>query len=198
MLRTPSTADRSQRQQPPQTSHTSNDAFRRQSIDYHPTPPSDVTTRNDRHTLRARESRDTFGCHHGTLVGLSREASERPSGYPTSIPLESFRPAPTPSGLPRIAVGRNEVKSSGYPNQQSHTMSSASSSRLPLSSEDTTVERCVTVRHLAQTPGGEPGREDIKESEIVLAFPVTEAREPVQRIQDVHAFLPLRCYGFKV
>ena len=61
-----------------------------------------------------------------------------------------------------------------------------------------TVERYVMVRHLAQTPGGEPGREDIKESEIVLAFPVTEAREPVQRIQDVHAFLPLRCYGFKV
>ena len=61
-----------------------------------------------------------------------------------------------------------------------------------------TVERYVLVKHLAQTPGGEPGREDIKESEMVLAFPVTEDREPVQRIQDVHAFLPLRCYGFKV
>lgn len=61
-----------------------------------------------------------------------------------------------------------------------------------------TVERYVLVRHLAQTPEGEPGREDIKESEIVLAFPVTEAREPMQRVQDVHAFLPLRCYGFKV
>jgi len=61
-----------------------------------------------------------------------------------------------------------------------------------------TVERFVLVRHLAQTPVGEPSRENVKESEIVLAFPVTEAREPVQRIQDVHAFLPLRCYGFKV
>ena len=61
-----------------------------------------------------------------------------------------------------------------------------------------TVERYVLVRHLAQTPEGEPGRDHIKESEIILAFPVTEAREPVQRVQDVHAFLPLRCYGFKV
>jgi hypothetical protein len=61
-----------------------------------------------------------------------------------------------------------------------------------------TVERYVLVRHLAKTPGGEPGRENVQESEIVLAFPVTEAREPVQRVQDVHAFLPLRCYGFKV
>jgi hypothetical protein len=60
------------------------------------------------------------------------------------------------------------------------------------------VERYVLVRHLAQTPVGESGREDVKESEIVLAFPVTETQEPVTKKQDVHAFLPLRCYGFKV
>jgi hypothetical protein len=60
------------------------------------------------------------------------------------------------------------------------------------------VERYVLVRHLAQTPVEEPGREDVKESEIVLAFPVTETQEPVTRQQEVHAFLPLRCYGFKV
>ena len=63
---------------------------------------------------------------------------------------------------------------------------------------DHSVERYVLVRHLAQTPVGEPGRENVKESEIILAFPVTEAREPVEKNQDVHAFLPLRCYGFKV
>ncbi len=60
------------------------------------------------------------------------------------------------------------------------------------------VERYILVRHLAQTPIGEPGREDVKESEVVLAFPVTKNQEPVMKKQDVHAFLPLRCYGFKV
>jgi hypothetical protein len=60
------------------------------------------------------------------------------------------------------------------------------------------VERYILVRHIAQTPVGEPGREDVKESEIVLAFPVTEDQEPVTKQQEVHAFLPLRCYGFKV
>ena len=60
------------------------------------------------------------------------------------------------------------------------------------------VERYVLVRHLAQTPDGEPGRENVRESEIVLAFPVTETQEPVMKKQEVHAFLPLRCYGFKV
>jgi len=60
------------------------------------------------------------------------------------------------------------------------------------------VERYILVRHIAQTPVGEPGREDVKESEIVLAFPVTENQEPVTKQQEVHAFLPLRCYGFKV
>ena len=60
------------------------------------------------------------------------------------------------------------------------------------------VERYILVRYLAQTPVGEPGRENVKESEIVLAFPITETLEPVTKKQDVHAFLPLRCYGFKV
>jgi hypothetical protein len=60
------------------------------------------------------------------------------------------------------------------------------------------VEIYILVRHVAQTPVGEPGREDVKESEIVLAFPVTENQEPVMKQQEVHAFLPLRCYGFKV
>lgn len=60
------------------------------------------------------------------------------------------------------------------------------------------VENYILVRHIAQTPVGEPGREGVKESEIVLAFPVTENQEPVTKQQEVHAFLPLRCYGFKV
>lgn len=60
------------------------------------------------------------------------------------------------------------------------------------------VESYVLVKYLAQTPSEEPTREGVKESEIVLAFPVTETREPMAKNQDVHAFLPLRCYGFKV
>lgn len=58
------------------------------------------------------------------------------------------------------------------------------------------VERYVLVRHLAQTPSQEPGREGVEQSEIMLAFPVTETGEPVIEKQEVHAFLPLRCYGF--
>ena len=60
------------------------------------------------------------------------------------------------------------------------------------------VERYILVRHIAQTPVEEPGREGVKESEIVLAFPVTDNQEPVTKQQEIHAFLPLRCYGFKV
>ena len=60
------------------------------------------------------------------------------------------------------------------------------------------VERYVLVRHLAQTPAEEPGREGVEQSEIMLAFPVTETGEPVTEMQEVHAFLPLRCYGFNV
>ncbi|KAH8981074.1 hypothetical protein EDB92DRAFT_1805391 [Lactarius akahatsu] len=58
------------------------------------------------------------------------------------------------------------------------------------------VEKYVLVRHLAQTPAQEPGREGVEQSEIMLAFPVTETGEPVIERQEVHAFLPLRYYGF--
>jgi hypothetical protein len=61
-----------------------------------------------------------------------------------------------------------------------------------------TVERYVLMRHLAETPAQEPGREGVEKSEIILAFPVTESGEPVIEMQEVHAFLPLRCYGFNV
>ena len=60
------------------------------------------------------------------------------------------------------------------------------------------VERYMLVRKFAQTPAQEPEREGIELSEIVLAFPVTETGDAVIRTQDVHAFLPLRCYGFNV
>ncbi|KAI9443898.1 hypothetical protein H4582DRAFT_2071449 [Lactarius indigo] len=61
---------------------------------------------------------------------------------------------------------------------------------------DRKVEKYVLVRHLAQTPAEEPGREGVERSEIMLAFPITETGEPVIEMQEVHAFLPLRRYGF--
>ena len=45
---------------------------------------------------------------------------------------------------------------------------------------------------------GEEKRQGINESVIVLAFPITDSGEPSERDQDVHAFLPLRSYGFRV
>jgi hypothetical protein len=59
-------------------------------------------------------------------------------------------------------------------------------------------EKYMLVKHLAKTSAHEPARENVTESEIVLAFPLTETQEPVMETQDVHAFLPLRCYGFNV
>jgi hypothetical protein len=60
------------------------------------------------------------------------------------------------------------------------------------------TERYVLVRHLARTPDQEPGREGVEQSEIMLAFPVSATGEPVIEMQEVHAFLPLRRYGFNV
>ena len=60
------------------------------------------------------------------------------------------------------------------------------------------VERYMLVRKFARTPAQETGREGIEQSEIILAFPVTETGGAVIKAQDVHAFLPLRCYGFNV
>lgn len=60
------------------------------------------------------------------------------------------------------------------------------------------VQRYLLVRKFAQTPTQEPERQGIERSEIVLAFPVTETGDAVIKTQDVHAFLPLRRYGFNV
>lgn len=54
------------------------------------------------------------------------------------------------------------------------------------------IKRVIKAYSLEQT------RRDIKETEIVLAFPITEQGEPSIEIQDVHAYLPLRKYGFTV
>ncbi|KAI9679215.1 MAG: hypothetical protein M1817_005234 [Caeruleum heppii] len=43
----------------------------------------------------------------------------------------------------------------------------------------------------------EPLRQDIETAEVVLAFPVNGASEPLDEEQSVHAFLPVRGYGFR-
>ena len=84
--RTASTADHSQRRQPPQTFHTSNDTFRpRPSIEYHPPPSSDFTTRNDWHAPRARESREVFDRPPGPPVGLNPPMSSPPVSSPPAM-----------------------------------------------------------------------------------------------------------------
>jgi len=44
----------------------------------------------------------------------------------------------------------------------------------------------------------EERRKGIKETEVRLAFPVNALGEPIQSTQPVHAFLPVRDFGFKV
>ncbi|KZT00827.1 uncharacterized protein LAESUDRAFT_731898 [Laetiporus sulphureus 93-53] len=56
--------------------------------------------------------------------------------------------------------------------------------------------RYTVVKHVVPTYAGEPKREGIEQSEIVLAFPVTLEGEPIIANQHVYAFLPVIKYGF--
>jgi hypothetical protein len=60
------------------------------------------------------------------------------------------------------------------------------------------TEKYFQVKGIAKTYPQEDRRKGISESVVVLAFPLTENEEPKIGAQDVHAFLPLRSYGFKV
>lgn len=59
-------------------------------------------------------------------------------------------------------------------------------------------QRYLVVSHSLPTYDQEPKRVGIKESVLVLAFPLTMDEEPVLEDQAVYAFLPLRNYGFQV
>jgi hypothetical protein len=60
------------------------------------------------------------------------------------------------------------------------------------------ITRYFRVTHVTQTHLGEERRRDVKDSKVVLAFPLTETDAPQISVQSVHAFLPLRPYGFTV
>jgi len=63
--------------------------------------------------------------------------------------------------------------------------------RNPVSSE-----KHLIIRHMIKTAAQESKRKDIAESEVVLAFPVTETSEPNIQKQEVHAFLPAQGLRF--
>jgi hypothetical protein len=56
----------------------------------------------------------------------------------------------------------------------------------------------LMVKHMVKTFARESKREGIRQSEIVLAFPITATGAPIVEKQAVHAFLPLKSFGFKV
>jgi len=60
------------------------------------------------------------------------------------------------------------------------------------------IKRYIQVTHATQTYPGEERRRDVTRSDVVLAFPMTETEAPQISGQSVHAFLPLRSYGFTV
>lgn len=59
-------------------------------------------------------------------------------------------------------------------------------------------ERYLILKHTITPDQKEPKRKGIKSSEIVLAFPITPEGTPIAETREVHAFLPLRNYGFNV
>ena len=61
-----------------------------------------------------------------------------------------------------------------------------------------TSDLYIIIRHNVTNLPIEEKRPKVSESEIVLAFPVNTSNQPVVRDQKVHAFLPIRRYGFAV
>jgi hypothetical protein len=67
-----------------------------------------------------------------------------------------------------------------------------------IENERSSIERYFRVTHVTQTYLREERRKNVTQSNVVLAFPLTETSAPQISIQSVHAFLPLRSYGFTV
>jgi len=59
-------------------------------------------------------------------------------------------------------------------------------------------QKFILLKYTAPTYQEEELRIESHESEVVLAFPVDDNSEPVIAEQEVHAFMPLRRYGFNV
>lgn len=59
------------------------------------------------------------------------------------------------------------------------------------------IESYLLVTKTVKTYDEEERRKGVTESQIVLAFPVSQAGAPQASTQYVHAFLPLKRHGFK-
>ncbi|KZV84329.1 hypothetical protein EXIGLDRAFT_842290 [Exidia glandulosa HHB12029] len=57
--------------------------------------------------------------------------------------------------------------------------------------------RYVRVAQTIPAYGSEPKRVGAQSTEIILAFPLNKSGQPLAQSQMVHAFLPMRSYGFK-
>lgn len=62
----------------------------------------------------------------------------------------------------------------------------------------TSQEIFLTIKHMTKTFTKEPKRLGIEESEVVLAFPLTEKGEPKIEPQNVCAYLPVKSFGSSV
>lgn len=74
---------------------------------------------------------------------------------------------------------------------------------ITLTEEDSSSPHPVEHRYRKTTGSwkarkGEKQREGVKDSLTILAFPVTSEGIPLESSQQVHAFLPIRDFGFKV
>lgn len=56
----------------------------------------------------------------------------------------------------------------------------------------------LVIRYRARNLPSEEKRDGVRESELLLAFPVDDDNQPKLDAQEVFAFLPIRDYGFKV
>ncbi|KAF2145105.1 uncharacterized protein K452DRAFT_343652 [Aplosporella prunicola CBS 121167] len=64
-------------------------------------------------------------------------------------------------------------------------------------SRDRTTIRYLVQEHVVDDMPLEERRPGISNTKILLAFPMSEANEPLLEEQEVFAFLPIRSYGFK-
>lgn len=71
--------------------------------------------------------------------------------------------------------------------------------RTILPNGDRTSTKYVIVRHQVTLPQGlDDRRSNIRDSEVVLAFPIDDSSQPLLQTQRTFAYLPINDYGFNV
>ena len=67
-----------------------------------------------------------------------------------------------------------------------------------LDNTDLEKREYLLYKHALTSLPTEEKRRGVFQSDVVLAFSINEHGEPAEGEQEVHAFLPLRSYGFRV